>query len=275
MIDLKSLLAWKEYAPWPSEIQVEQDLIISRAIVDIFNHPLLQQELAFRGGAVLQRCFFATPLRYSEDIDLVQNHSKSIGAVFNAIREVLDPWLGEPKRKIGEGRATLFYTTYASDPNQTKLKLKVEINTREHYNFLGQFKKKFAVQSDWFSGSTQIYSYHIEELLGTKLRALYQRKKGRDLYDLARALDFLPIDVEKLIFCFQQYMLAMNLRVSRAEFEKNLYEKKLHPAFSQDMTPLLPNGALVHNFMYDFDLVMTKIIALLPGEPWGIRRQNL
>jgi len=275
MIDQHSLINWKKYAPWPSEVQVEQDLIISRALIEIFNHPLLSEELSLRGGACMQRCFFNQPLRYSEDIDLVQNYSKPIGSVFNAIRQVLDPWLGEPKRKIGEGRATLTYTCIASDPNHTKLKLKIEINTREHYNFLGLIKKNVAVETLWFTGSTDVTTYCGEEILGTKLRALYQRNKSRDLYDLARALEFLSLNPQKIIFCFQRYMDAMNLRVSRAEFEKNLYEKKNLISFEKDIIPLLPNGRCSYNFSDDFFLVMSKIIALLPGEPWSCSQTNL
>jgi predicted nucleotidyltransferase component of viral defense system len=275
MIDHHSLMSWKKNAPWPSEIQVEQDLIISRALVDIFNHPLLGEEVSLRGGACMQRCFFNHPLRYSEDIDLVQNHSKPIGTIFNAIREVLDPWLGDPKRKIGEGRATLTYSCAASDPNQTKLKLKVEINTREHYNFLGLIKKHVALDTLWFKGHAAVTTYCAEEILGTKLRALYQRNKSRDLYDLARALEFLNVSPEKIIFCFQHYMEVMNLRVSRAEFEKNLYEKKNLVFFEKDIMPLLPHGLDKYNFSDDFFLVMSKIIALLPGEPWSCTPANL
>jgi predicted nucleotidyltransferase component of viral defense system len=268
MIDLQSLITWKKYAPWPSEIQVEQDLIITRALIDIFNHPLLQQEVALRGAASIQRCFFQEPSRYSEDIDLVQNHSKPIGPIFNAIREVLDPWLGEPKRKINEGRACLFYTFNASDANATKLRLKIEINTREHYNFLGLINKKISMETPWFTGSAEIVTYKVEELLGTKLRALYQRNKSRDLYDLARALESLPMNLEKIIFCFQCYIEAMNLRISRAEFEKNLYEKKELICFENDIIPLLPTWRQQYNFAADFHEVMHKLIHLLPGEPW-------
>ena len=40
--------------------------------------------------------------------------------------------------------------------------------------------------SRWFTGAAKVLTYDLDELLGTKLRALYQRKKGRDLFDLNR-----------------------------------------------------------------------------------------
>ncbi|MGH2469017.1 MAG: nucleotidyl transferase AbiEii/AbiGii toxin family protein [Chloroflexota bacterium] len=40
------------------------------------------------------------------------------------------------------------------------------------------------MKSPWFTGSADVPTFALEELLGTKLRALYQRRKGRDLFDL-------------------------------------------------------------------------------------------
>jgi hypothetical protein len=44
---------WRKEAPWVADAQVEQDLVISRALVAIFPHPLLAGSLAFRGGTAL------------------------------------------------------------------------------------------------------------------------------------------------------------------------------------------------------------------------------
>ena len=267
MIDQSSLLQWKQLVPWPNELQVEQDLVISRALVEIFNHPTLRSTLAFRGGTALQKLFFKQPLRYSEDLDFVQINSGAIGSIFDSLKEVLDPWLGNPKRKIGEGRATLIYRFNASDPNQTPLRLKVEINTREHYHCQPLLNMPFKVATPWFSGNTELITYQIEELLGTKLRALYQRKKGRDLFDLARVIEFLDVDVKKVVESFQYYLAKMDLKISRAEFEQNLLMKKDLREFRQDIEPLLPS-IILHDFNKDFIIVMEQIIILLPGISW-------
>jgi predicted nucleotidyltransferase component of viral defense system len=67
--------------------------------------------------------------------------------------------------------------------------VKVEINSREHFAVHGFKRVPFSVSSRWFEGQSEISTYELDELLGTKLRALYQRKKGRDLFDLAAALE--------------------------------------------------------------------------------------
>lgn len=108
MIPLSALTMWRKQASWASDAQVEQDLLLSRALVEIFSDPLLQKQLAFRGGTALHKLFLLPPARYSEDIDLVQIQSGPFGPCMSALRARLDPWLGEPKRKQSEGRVHLF-----------------------------------------------------------------------------------------------------------------------------------------------------------------------
>jgi len=186
MISSAYIKEWRQKVPWPQNDQVEQDLIICRALVEIFNQPDIADNLAFRGGTALFKLHLP-PIRYSEDIDLVQVHPGPIGPLMDALQEKLNPWLGSPKRKRSEGRVTLTYRLVSEDG--VPLKLKVEINSREHFTVLGFEKRVFAVDSRWFSGSASILTYHLDKLLGTKVRALYQRKKVRDLFDLWAAFD--------------------------------------------------------------------------------------
>ena len=95
--------------PWRADAKVEQDLIISRGIVEIFSHPLLAGHLAFRGGTALHKIFLLPSARYSEDIDLVQVAGGPIGPIFDALRDKLSSWLGKPQRKQGPGVVNLTY----------------------------------------------------------------------------------------------------------------------------------------------------------------------
>lgn len=85
-------------APWPDARQIEQDMIISRALCDLFDAPMLKGKIAFRGGTAINKLLFKQPLRYSEDIDLVQTQAESIGTTVDAIREALS-WLGKCNRE--------------------------------------------------------------------------------------------------------------------------------------------------------------------------------
>ncbi len=91
MIPRADIIAWQEHAPWADEAQVEQDLVLCRAVVDLFTDERASRSLAFRGGTALHKLHLAPPVRYSEDIDLVQVSAGAIKPVFEAVRERLDP----------------------------------------------------------------------------------------------------------------------------------------------------------------------------------------
>jgi predicted nucleotidyltransferase component of viral defense system len=267
LIPRAHITAWRAVAPWPSDAQIEQDLILSRALIDMFRQPAVAEALAFRGGSALHKLFLTRAGRYSEDIDLVQVGQGPIGPALDSIRGVLDPWLGAPRRNQGAGRVTMLYRFETTSKPVQKMRLKVEINTREHFAVFGFHRQSLAVENPWFSGNAQIRTYQIEELLGTKLRALYQRKKGRDCYDLWLALASLEIDDQKVVDCFRRYLEHETLSISRAEFEKNLSAKLEDPAFLDDITPLLTAGIEYHPLVAG-SLIQKRLINRLPGEPW-------
>ena len=71
------------------------------------------------------------------------------------------------------------YRFESEDTPPLKMRLKIEVNTREHFTELGLASVPFEVDSPWFRGSAEVHTFALDELLGTKLRALYQRKKGQ------------------------------------------------------------------------------------------------
>src|SRR6185295_18914393 len=98
MIPRDYITEWRTYAPWVQDFQVEQDLVICRALVDIFSGPLLQKSLAFRGGTALYKLHLKPAARYSEDIDLVQVSAGPAGPMMDALHGALDSWLGKPHK---------------------------------------------------------------------------------------------------------------------------------------------------------------------------------
>src|SRR5262245_24704836 len=120
MIPRAHITAWRAEAPWATDAQVEQDLVISRALVEIFSDALLADALAFRGGTALHKLFFRPPARYSEDIDLVQVRAEKIGPVLEALRARLDPWLRKPTWKQSEGRIALVYRFDSTSPVRSR-----------------------------------------------------------------------------------------------------------------------------------------------------------
>ena len=266
MIPEAYITEWRKVAPWPADSQVEQDLVICRALVEIYSRPELAASLAFRGGTALHKLHFAPAHRYSEDIDLVQLRGEAIGPVVTALREALDPWLGEPKRDFADGTVTLIYRFRSEGDPPLPVRLKVEINSREHFSVYPLEHLEFSVASRWFTGKAQLTTFKLEELLGTKLRALYQRRKGRDLFDLSLAIKRGGVDFQQVIECFGRYLDHQGVRISRAEFEENLHRKRADPRFRGDMQALLVPGTL-----YDPDAAMAEVleamITKVPGAP--------
>ncbi|MGI9249626.1 MAG: nucleotidyl transferase AbiEii/AbiGii toxin family protein [Pseudohongiellaceae bacterium] len=236
MIPHNYITEWRTHAPWIDDAQVEQDLVISRALVNIFSNEVLGNSLAFRGGTALYKLYLPAT-RYSEDIDLVQISAEPAGAMMQTLREVLDTWLGEPNYEQKGAGITFMYRFQSEDGKP--LRLKVEINTREHLAIEGIKSIPFKVDSRWFSDSCYIRSYELNELLGTKLRALYQRKKGRDIFDLATALEHVDADPEKIIASFYAYMKHSGNKITRKKFMNNVNEKLKDENFTSDISPLL------------------------------------
>jgi predicted nucleotidyltransferase component of viral defense system len=211
-------------------------------LVELYSEDVIKEQLALRGGTALHKLYLTRFSRYSEDIDLVQVAAGAIGPIMSVIHRRLDSWLGKPQWKQGAGRVTLYYRFTTEIEPVTSMRLKVEINTREHFSVLELRRHSFRVDSGWFSGSAEITSYELDELLGTKLRALYQRKKGRDLFDLWAASSGGHVDPKRLVECFERYVRHGGLRISRAEFEANLLEKLKDHKFGKDVGPLLASG---------------------------------
>ena len=183
MIPISDIRAWSNVVPWINDEQIEQDLIISRSLVEIFSDDFLSENLVFRGGTALHKLYLNPQPKYSEDIDLVQRESGPIKAIFTRLRNV---------------------------------------------------------DTNWFKGSSIMQTYELEELLGTKFRALYQRKKGRDLYDLYKAFVVVTPDSDKIITCYKEYMkFVVEKGPTRKPFLINLEQKITDSEFLNDTVFLL------------------------------------
>jgi predicted nucleotidyltransferase component of viral defense system len=274
MIPMMNIIAWSNVVPWAEQRQVEQDLIISRAIVDLFANPFLCEQLRFRGGTALNKLHFPAPIRYSEDIDLVRTTSGPIGPVLDRVRERLEPWLGHANFEQSQVAPKLRFRVPAEDPAAaTQIRLKVEINTAEIEAYDPPRALPFRVENPWFAGAADVATFSREEMLATKLRALLQRSKGRDLFDLAHALEvFDGLDTGRVVACFGQYLDRSQVQITRAMAEQRVFAKLNNPGFLPDMRPLLA-AAEAQRLTADaihaaFTRVFHRFVALLPGDPW-------
>jgi predicted nucleotidyltransferase component of viral defense system len=216
-------------------------------------------------GTALHKLYLHPQPRYSEDIDLVQITAEPFGPVVDRVREKL-AFLGDPVRKQKENNFTLHYRLESEFPPVQQLRLKVETNCREHFTVLGYRKFPFQVTSSWFTGSCEITTYRLEELLGTKMRALYQRRKGRDLFDLHRALvQVSELDKDALLQCYHAYMsFVVDDPPSQKVYLQNMEAKMQDDGFIGDIAALL-RPTETYDPQTAYDLVKSELLDHIDG----------
>lgn len=259
MIDRTSIQEWSTQVPWKDNVQVEQDLLISRSLVAIFSDEFLASQLAFRGGTALHKLYLSPQPRYSEDIDLVQIIGEPIKPVMFRLGEVLN-FMPDRVAKQKRFNNTMLFRMESEIPPVMPIRLKIEINCFEHFNEMGLVKMPFSVDNQWFKGSCEITTYNFSELLGTKLRALYQRKKGRDLFDLYVALAQTDVNPNDVIRCYRRYIeFAVKQPPTHKQFISNMEEKMQDPDFLGD-SRLLIRPELLFDPVKAYDLVRKRLI---------------
>jgi len=240
VIPQADVAAWSGRAPWPTPEQVEQDLVLARLMIEFARHPVLGPELVMRGGTCLHKLWLPRPYRYSEDLDYVRTTSGGIGAVLDAVREVATRvGFADVRPQVGRHpKLSLRATTASGRP----LRVKVEMNTFERSPAWSITTRPLTVTSSWFTGSAEVPTFVLEELIATKIRALYQRAKGRDAFDIwlvAHAFELDPTDVAT---CFAPYRPdGWTPTLART----NLAAKLAKRSFLEDLRPLVidwPDG---------------------------------
>ncbi|MGI8791834.1 MAG: nucleotidyl transferase AbiEii/AbiGii toxin family protein [Acidimicrobiales bacterium] len=157
MIPRASIAAWGRSVGWATDDQVEQDLLLSRVIVEIANDPYLGEELAFRGGTCLHKLHADAPYRYSEDLDYVRCSAGGIADLTRATTAI-----GE---RLGMDN------TFERSPARDLVRL------------------PFSVESPWYTGAADVLTFSLAELVSTKIRALF------DLWLALARLGVTPADL--------------------------------------------------------------------------------
>ena len=256
MLPQADIVRWRAAAPWVDDDDVEQDLVITLALFDIFRDEGLKSALAFRGGTALHKLHLAPAARYSEDIDLVQREAGPIGPVLSRLRRVLE-WIGPARSDTGEHPKVTF--RFETETGATR-KVKIEINSHEHFGHV--VPRLFAVPDLPVGNSAAVPTYELDELLATKLRALYQRRKGRDLFDLWWANERADVDPAHIVALLAEYQAAADRPMIRAsELRANLAAKRV-PSFLEEVRPLLRPG-VAYDPAAALDWVEATLIPLL------------
>ncbi|MDT0646036.1 nucleotidyl transferase AbiEii/AbiGii toxin family protein [Zunongwangia sp. F260] len=134
MIPRPDIAKWQMHAPWKEFSQVEQDLIISRTLVDIFSDEFLNENLAFRGGTALHKLYLNPAPRYSEDIDLVQIKPGPIKPIMQRLDEVIT-FFEEPRKTQVRGNGAKALYRFTSEYEEIRLRLNWKLTVKNTLMF--------------------------------------------------------------------------------------------------------------------------------------------
>ena len=249
----RDVLAHQTKVPWPTIEQVEQDLLLCRCMKSIFQDKFLRSQVAMRGGTLLHKVCMPPAARYSEDIDLVVVGDRPEGHIEKGLVRVLEEVLGRPKgfswdkvfltlrNRFQPSRILRinYFVPPAAAINPLAIKIEVNVNERQPFRPIQQNGFEFDFRDEHHA--VQIIGYDLAELLGTKMRALFQRVKGRDIFDLYWALlNTNPaVDPQAVIGSFQHYLSQEGAVPKRRDFVHALDERMANSGFRQDIVPLL------------------------------------
>jgi predicted nucleotidyltransferase component of viral defense system len=278
-ITRQDILAHQAVVPWAAQYQVEQDLLLCRAMVALFDDKFLSSQIAMRGGTLLHKVHLAPPARYSEDIDLVVVGTRPPDHIRRAIRRVLTDVLGTPKASVWDTLvlairntvkpSRVLRMTYSArsiiEPNRM-LEIVVEANVTERKPHRAVVEMPFNFPFRDKPVQTRIKGFDIHEMLGTKMRAMFQRKRGRDLFDLYWALTKspTPVDPAAIIASFEHYLKQEGTKAGRAEFVGILDDHLKDRGFCSDMQPLLRTD-ISYDPQAAGKYVKTHLLKLLPA----------
>ncbi|HET8930280.1 MAG TPA: nucleotidyl transferase AbiEii/AbiGii toxin family protein [Acidimicrobiales bacterium] len=258
MIASTQLTHWSTVVPWISGDQVEQDLVLSRLIVEIAQDPYLGDELVFRGGTCLHKLYDAGLTRYSEDLDYVRRSGGGIGDLTRAVTAIGERLGMDVRTKIGRHPKIFLRAPFESGAGT--MRVKVEVNTFERARARPLTHVHHAVSSPWFTGDADVQTFDLAELVATKIRALFQRSKGRDLFDLWLAITRLGVTPHDLVACFGPYR-PDGYTARRAEL--NLREKLEDEGFRSDLVPLVGEWPAGYDINRAGVLILDHVLPLI------------
>jgi len=260
-----AITEWQAQVPWPQPYQVEQDLILSRLMVEIAQNELLGGELVLRGGTCLHKLHLPKPFRYSEDLDYVRRTRSGIKPYIVALRSIAAEVGLEVSNVNASGAMVHVYFDAEPTVPPGRIRIKIETNIAETVPFRRTITRPLRVESQWFRQEADVPTYELEELMGTKLRALYQREKGRDLFDLWLVLRDGQANADLIVGAFQHYM--GDRAFTYPQLRQNLREKLDSDEFNADMETLVTEVPVDYGVTAAADMVIETLGCRLRNAP--------
>ncbi len=182
---------------------VEKDYVLGWLLAGIYAHPELTDAWVFKGGTCLKKCYFET-YRFSEDLDFTLRDESGLDATFlrRALGEVVE-WVSDESgltipadqlsfdsyenprgRKSCQGKVGYRGPVSPTSGSGGWPKIKLDLTADETLVLPSVRRSVFHPYTDIRESGMWINSYAYEEAFGEKIRALGERTRPRDLYDV-------------------------------------------------------------------------------------------
>lgn len=178
---------------------IEKDYVLGWLLAGMATQPLLAQSWVFKGGTCLRKCYYET-YRFSEDLDFTIVNSgpeapEDLVPIFQSIRDWLQEESGVSlvvdgtsfrRRRNSRGKPTTQGRVAYRGPSAPRQlpKVKIDITSDEVLVLPGVFRPIGHQYSDALPTGQGAFCYSLTEVFAEKLRALAERCRPRDLYDV-------------------------------------------------------------------------------------------
>ncbi len=256
MIPRFALASWRHDHPWRDDRQVEQDMLLSRLAIEIARNLRLADRLVWRGETCLHKIHLPAPRRYSEDLDYVLVDSQGpTGWLVDDLREAIGAAVMSLDNREITGRSVKAWASTRA-ASGSRIGIKVEVNTSDAQPLMPLARRPHDIEIPrWWGGGAELLTFQTPELVGTKFRALAQRSKGRDLWDLWLARRELGIADRDLARCAHYYLAHEDIGAS--VFRARLAAHLDSPGFVDDLDLLV----VAHPDLYEVQVVGLDLIS--------------
>jgi predicted nucleotidyltransferase component of viral defense system len=244
-VTTRTIRNWADEGGIPDLTLAELDFRLAHALQTVYADSFLRDRLLLKGGTALNKLYLLAANRLSVDLDFnaigsreqVLRERTSIGEALAAVLTRQDPGYDLTYRWRYD-QVTL-YARYSPLTGTAPQRLKLEVSFIERFAILGRLERPLLASP--LGEPLVVHTFHLEELVSTKLRALFDRRKGRDIYDLYRVTD-LGLDHAAIRKMVLYYFLRANKVFHYPTFVRNVERKVAERGFGDDIRGLIRLG---------------------------------
>ena len=220
--------------PWDDNRLVEQDLALTRLIIDVANHPILFDKLSLKGGTCLHKLWLPEPWRYSEDLDYNRIVASDPLEIVNSLREIAsDTGFRDATFKQNKLFLHLWLADALEDGQEFQVKIDIQREIKPDSSAYQH--RQFAIDNPWCSKQASVRANRAEDIIASKVLASFQRSRPRDLFDMWAAIKAGTVTYANVASRFASYRPDNPERWNTGKASRSLISKLSDPSYIAEM----------------------------------------